>query len=155
MEPQLDMHIDALKLEAANQNHARVIELIECICKYAPSPWQLRALKDCDCLPVTDPGKGQRWMNSTGAFAVADRREYISLFRGKIVMLDFSLEDIHAFESFLVGLGVHKKFLSVSVQAQTDASETSIDFGLSSNVRRKAYALCRYVRINFWECLLT
>jgi hypothetical protein len=147
--PQLEMHIEAMKIEATNPSLTRILELIECICSYDPSPWELRDLKDCKCLPVNVPKKGQKWMNSSGTFAVADRQEYTRLFADELVMLDFSLEQIHSFEKFLVGLKVHEKFLSVTTQVRTDASETLIELDFTSNIRRKAYAICRYVAFLF------
>jgi hypothetical protein len=143
--PQLEMHINALKLEAKAENptRARVLELIECICGYDPSPRELSELENCKCFPVNVPGQELEWMACSGIFAVGDRRKYLELFRDKIPWLDFSLEEIHSYEKFFSRLGIHKKFLSVIIRAETDASETSIHNQLTMDVRRKAYAICR------------
>ena len=141
--PELEMYIDALKSEATNPARARVFELIECLCGYDPSPRELSELENCKCFPVNVPGEGQKWMDCSGAFAVGDRRVYVELFRSEIPLLDFSLEEIHSSEIFLSGLGIDMKFLSVIARAETDASETSVHRMLTSDVRRKAYAICR------------
>jgi hypothetical protein len=143
--PQLEMHINALKLEteAENPGRARVLELIKCICGYDPSPRELSELEDCNCFPVNVPGQELEWMACSGVFAVCDRRKYLELFSDKIPLLDFSLEETYSFEKFFSGLGIQRKFLSVIVRAETDASETSIHDRLTMDVRRKAYAICR------------
>jgi hypothetical protein len=143
--PQLEMHIDALKLETGTGNpaRARVLELIECICGYDPSPRELSELEDCKCFPINVPGQALECMACSDTFVVGDRRQYLEMFRDKIPWLDFSLEEIHSYEKFFSGLGIQKKFLSVILQSETDASETSIHDGLTMDVRRKAYAICR------------
>jgi len=142
--PKLSMYITALEQKASDAPAKEDIkQMIRNICQFAPSSEDLYGLLHCKCLPIRRPDGTQDWMDCDGEFAIVDRREYGRLFSGDINTLDFSLEDVHSFETFLCGLGLREKYLSHLVDTKTNATGSSIDHVITADLRRKAYAICR------------
>jgi len=138
------MYIDALKQKASDSPVKDDIkQIMRNICQFAPSSEDLEVLSNCKCFPIRLSDGTQEWMDCNGEFAIVDRREYWRLFSGKINILDFYLEDVHSFKAFLCGLGHENKYLSHSVDPKTSATGSSTDHHMSTDLRRKAYAICR------------
>lgn len=74
---------------------------------------------------------------------VNDRKELGSLFSGKIAILDFTLEEIHAVEVVSRALQLEDRYISTLVSTQTTATEDGVNQILTKNLRLKAYAICR------------
>jgi hypothetical protein len=146
-EPKLEMYIEALKQEAlAIRDQNKMKQIITNICSFGILPTEkLKDLRQVACLPVILLDGGVRWMNCQGDFYIVDRLEYGRSFKGKIRYLDFTLEEVHSFECFLSGLNLNGRYLSQVVEYQTQATGTSLDRLLTSSLRSKAYAICRYV----------
>jgi hypothetical protein len=145
-EPRLDMHIVALKQKAAQAFKTRdeIHQIIVNICQFNPSSRELEQLADCACFPVVSSSGSESWTCSTGVFAISDRAEYWRLFKGKIDLLNFTLEEVHAIEVFLRAMGQRSKYMSQSVEFRTKATGGVKDDKRTATFNRKAYAICRY-----------
>ncbi|ESZ98908.1 hypothetical protein SBOR_0766 [Sclerotinia borealis F-4128] len=73
-----------------------------------------------------------------GSFAFVDPKEYSGIFKNKINLLDFSLEEVHTINLILVGLGLYERYKETKIGAGL------LDDALTKDLRRKAYAICRY-----------
>jgi hypothetical protein len=116
------------------------------ICALNPKPDDLwPKLSDCKCFQVRKLFGEVEWSSCSGAFAVVDRTDYGNLFRDKIATLDFSLEDVHSLKVFLQGLRLEQKYLSNAVSEETRVEGGVFNAELTDDLRRKAYAIARYV----------
>lgn len=115
------------------------------ICAFNPIPKSLEELSACKCLPVKLRSGAIDWQDRSGQFAIIDRREYGELFSGRVNFLDFTLEEVHSLRSLLVGLGLEDRYTSKTVQETTTVRGGLASERLSKDLRRKAYAICRYV----------
>jgi hypothetical protein len=142
--PSLELHVKGLKKTAFwSPTLNDIKQRIRNICQFDPVEADLEDLVDCDCLPVNCTDGSLTWMSSEENFAIADRREYLGLFRDKIDILHFSLEEIHEFKPFLTGLGLEDQYLSELVVLNTSAEGGEMNEWLTTDLRRKAYAICR------------
>lgn len=138
------MHIRALQQRVMeNANREDIIREMMNICALGPDPKEIEALSDCKCLPVKLPSGETKWLNKHANFAIVDRREYGDVFRGKISMLDLSLEEVHSLKVILLGLGLHRFYTSIAVQETTSVQGGLINESLTESLRKKAYAICR------------
>ena len=96
-------------------------------------------------LPVNDGNGCVSLMRVEDDFAITDRREFGNAFRGKLVVLDFSLEDVHVLRPFLSLLGLEGRYMSITVREVSSVKGGLKQPDLSSEFRNKAYALFRYV----------
>lgn len=97
--PTLEDHILALKRKSTDPHKDEIMLEIRNICAYAPRPTALDQLSDCKCLPVVYPDGQTDWVDRSGLFAIVDRLKYDELFRGRLTLLAFSLEEVHPLES--------------------------------------------------------
>jgi hypothetical protein len=122
---------------------------IDCISNLNPIVGDLDELMSLSCLPVHLPGSMNtvKLMRPSEIFFIADRREYEQVFRGKVPVLDFSLEEIHALHPFLEALGLTDRYMSVTVQetARVQQSSEVPSESLSQAFQARAKALYRYV----------
>jgi hypothetical protein len=144
--PTLELHITGLKAAVSpSPSLDDVKQQIRNICQFHPNATNLNVLWDCKCLPVNRADKSLAWMSPCEPFAINDRKEYSSLFKDKINILSFTLEEVHEFEAFLIGLVLRHHFLSKLVTPATSADGGQINEQLTGDLRRKAYAICRSV----------
>lgn len=142
--PNLKMHVLALiEKTSENPNKRDIIQEMLNICAFDLTPQTLEDLSECKCLPVKRPSGELRWQNKSGAFAIVDRREYGEIFAGKVNFLDFSLEEVHSLNSLLVGLGLEGRYTSKAVREITTVQGGSLNQRLTTDLRKKAYAICR------------
>lgn len=142
--PSLELHVEGLKETASSSPTFNDIkQRIRNICQFDPEEADLEDLLDCNCLPVNCADGNLAWMSSEDDFAIADRREYLELFMDEIDILDFSLEEVHEFKPFLMGLGLEYQYLSELVVSKTSAEGDEKNERLTADLRRKAYAICR------------
>jgi len=142
--PSLALHVEGLKKTASpSPAFDDIRQRIRNICQFNPAEADLVSLLSCKCLPVTRADGSWCWMSPEDDFAINDRREYQELFRGMINILRFSLEDVHDFRPFLMGIGLGYQYLSKLVVLNTSAEGDEKDELLTADLRRKAYAICR------------
>jgi hypothetical protein len=142
--PSLELHLQGLKETASSSPTLDDIkQRIRNICQFDPTEAELEDLSDCDCLPVNCADGSLVWMSPGTDFAIADRREYLELFRDKIDILHFSLEEVHEFKPFLMGISLESQYLSELVVLNTSAEGGELNERLTADLGRKAYAICR------------
>ncbi|KAH8702222.1 hypothetical protein BGW36DRAFT_289384 [Talaromyces proteolyticus] len=119
--PTIATYVEQLELLAAQDSPsvAEIKHTINCINELSPTRNSLKGLRQLICLPVHISGAEIRLMRPSDVFFVADRREYEKLFREKVPVLDFSLEEIHAIYPFLTALRLTDRYMSVVVQETT------------------------------------
>lgn len=144
--PNLDMHVLALEqkvLQSANKQ--TIIEEMQNICGLNPTPRSLKRLSTCKCFPVKISSDQVEWVHCSSEFAVVDRDELGMLFEktGMVRMLDFSLEEVHSIKLFLYAMGLQNRYLSVAAVEKTSVQDSSLEPFLTSELGRKAYAICR------------
>jgi len=138
------MHILYLKEKAVeNPNKGEIVQEMLNICAFKPAPELLEELSACKCLPVKLLSGSIDWQDRSGEFAIIDRREYGELFTGKVNLLEFSLEEVHSLTSFLVGLGLKGQYTSELADETTTVRGGLVSERLTSNLRKRAYAICR------------
>ncbi|TGO71885.1 hypothetical protein BELL_0517g00020 [Botrytis elliptica] len=145
-EPSLEMHILALQKRALeNPTKEGILNELKNICALNPADGILRdKLSTCKFLPVCETSQMTEWMDVTSNFAIIDRKEYGDIFKNKINILDFSLEEAHSINAILVSLGLEGRYMSKSVKEETKIADGLLNDALTKNLRRKAYAICRY-----------
>ncbi|TGO51966.1 hypothetical protein BOTNAR_0339g00020 [Botryotinia narcissicola] len=143
--PDLEMHILALQKRALeNPDKEGILREIKNICALNPTGNVLREkLSKCKCFPVYRPSEEVEWLESTSNFAIIDRKEHGDAFKNKINMLDFSLEEVHSINQFLIELGLEGQFTSRAVKEDTKIADGLLNDGLTKDLRKKAYAICR------------
>lgn len=143
--PDLGMHILALQQRALEKSDKKgILRELKNICALNPVAAILQdKLSKCKFLPVCGPFQAVQWMDSTGNFAVVDRKEYGDLFKDKINMLDFSLEEVHSIKPILASLELEGRYISRIVKEETRIEDGSLNDILTKDLRRKAYAICR------------
>ncbi len=139
------MHIRALIQKASDSpNKDSILQEMKNICALDASSITLYTkLSDCAFLPVKQPSGETEWMSCTGAFAIADRHEYERMFRDRITILKFTLEEVHSVEKLLCGLRLGPRFLSKAVTEETRVTAGVMHQKLTNDLRKKAYAICR------------
>jgi hypothetical protein len=145
--PNLEMHIHALSQKALfSPDKQSVQQEMRNICALNPKPDDLwPRLSNCKCFKVRKPFGEVEWLSCSDEFAVVDRTDYGNLFRDKIAILDFSLEEVHSLKVFLQGLKLDPKYLSNAVIEETRVEGGVFNAELTNDLRRKAYAIARYV----------
>ncbi|KAI9641117.1 hypothetical protein NHQ30_010547 [Ciborinia camelliae] len=143
--PDVEMHILALQKHALEDPDKKsILGELKNICALNPVGSVLRAkLSQCKFLPVYRPSEGIEWMDSSDSFAIVDRKEYGDIFKNKINMLDFSLEEVHSINIILVGLGLEERYISRAVKEETKIGNGLLNDTLTKDLRRKAYGICR------------
>jgi hypothetical protein len=142
--PSLELHVQGLKETASSSPiFDDIKQRIRNICQFGPKEADLEDLLDCNCFPVTCTDGSLAWMSSEDDFAIADRREYLELFKDEINILHFSLEEVHEFEPFLMGLSLKDQYLSELVVLNTSAEGGEMNERFTVDLRKKAYAICR------------
>ncbi|KAF2667223.1 hypothetical protein BT63DRAFT_481662 [Microthyrium microscopicum] len=144
--PSLDMHILALCQKALeNPEKSRILEEMRNICALQPTEVLLRSkLSDSKFLPIRNCAGDLTWASASSTYAIIDRREYGTVFAGKICLLDFTLEAVHSLRPFLSALGLQCRYLSALVKEETKVQEGLLDQYFTNDLRQKAYAICRY-----------
>jgi hypothetical protein len=146
--PTIATYVQQLLLVAA-EVPPRMLEIkkaISAINDLNPTRVNLEAIKQIKCLPVRSVQGTMELTRPSEEFFIGDRREYESVFRGKVGILDFSLEEVHDIHPFLGALGLEDRYMSVAVQEITRVQEPSENEShtLSQDFRAKSKAFFRY-----------
>ena len=140
------MVINTLVHVAKNRNippFQQVRDLIRDITFWSLGATSLDDLRLCNVLPVKGTDGQLALKNSTDIFAIVDRLEYGELFKDKLPVLDFDLEDIHALQPFLFALSLRARYMSQLIKETSTVNGCRIDVVLSNEMRKKAHALLR------------
>lgn len=148
--PTVEMYVDSMKAEAkGNVSAARIKETMRLICTLGVGKKDFSSLVEAKILPV-------KFANGVGGFASASSKDkciefaiventiHWNAFEGKIVILDFSLEEIRDTKPLLLAMGLEERFSSKLVKEVTDVRGGSQDHEMTRNLRSKSQAIVRY-----------
>ena len=150
-EPTVEMYIDSLKAEARGKaSAAQIKETMTLICGLGVGETDLSSLVEAKVLPVKFTNGATRFASASPKddfvdFAIVENTIHWDTFKGKIVVLDFSLEEIRDTRPLLEAMGLEERFSSNLVKEVTDHSGGSQDHEMTSNLRIKSQAIVRYV----------
>jgi hypothetical protein len=142
--PSLAMHVMALAQKSMeNASKDIVMQEMMNICALDPTAESLQKLSDCKCLPIRKSDGTVVMMDRSAEFSILDRREYEEIFRHEINIMDFSLEQVHTLMPFLLAFGLQDRYISRQVKEETKVQGGFLHQGLTDDLRKKAYAICR------------
>ena len=149
--PTVEMYIDSMKAEAKGKaSAARIKETMRLICSLGVGEHDFSSLVEAKVLPI-------KLANGVGDFAsasskdecidfvIVDNTVHWNAFKGRIMALDFSLEEIRDTRPLLLAMGLKKRFSSKLVKEVTDVNGGSQDQEMTKNLRIKSQAIVRYV----------
>ncbi|GFG16303.1 hypothetical protein IFM61392_09435 [Aspergillus lentulus] len=95
--------------------------------------------------PVVYPDGTKRLASATTEFVIPDREHLASQFRGRIKMLDFSLEEVRRLKGFFEWANLTHRYLSASIKELTSFSgeATQLISAPHRDLKRKAHAILR------------
>ena len=150
-EPTVEMYVDSLIAEAKGKaSVAQIKETMTLICGLGVGEVDLSNLIEANVLPV-------KLANGVGIFASASSKDKIvdfvimentlhwNAFKGKIAVLDFSLEEIRDTRPLLLAMGLGERFSSKLVKEVTDVRGGTLHHEMTRNLRVKSQAITRYV----------
>lgn len=151
-EPTVEMYVDSLKAEAKGKASVpQIKETMALICRLGIGETDLSTLVEEKVLPL-------KLANGASSFAAASCKEesvdfvvvenaiHWKAFKGKIAVLDFSLEEIRDTRPLLLALGLETRFSSKLVREITDVGgDCSQNHEMTRNFRNKSQAIARYV----------
>ena len=149
--PTIEMYIDSLLAEAKKEeaSAAAIKETMRLICSLGVGESDFSSLLEAEFLPVK-LANGLGSFSSASSknkgvdFAIVENSIHWNAFKGKIVVLDFSLEEIRDTRPLLLAMGLKGRFSSKLVKEVTDVSGGSQDHEMTRNLRIKSQAIVRY-----------
>ena len=121
----------------------RVKDLIYDINSWNPDRKALEGLSLWNMLPVEGTDGQITLSKVTDTFAIVDRVNFGDLFKNKVPLLNFELEEVHGLRPFLSALSLGGRYISQLVKEFTTVNGCNFDRTLSGEMREKAYALFR------------
>lgn len=152
--PPLDLTMVVDQLLAATTLKLPVLEIKELLktlnsfLRSEPSPPSPRRLLYCRVFPVREPSSGNVTLCSSNTeFILVDRAGPPSRFIEKVKVLDFTLQEVHQLKPLFAWLRFESRYLSRCMW-ETSRLGDGVHTPISQphrDLRRKAYALLRYV----------
>ena len=149
--PTVEMYVDSLEAEAKKEkaSAALIKDTMRLICSLGVGEHDFSSLVEAKVLPVKlANGVGSfasaSSKNECADFAIVENSIHWDAFKGKIVVLDFSLEEIRDTRPLLQAMGLKERFSSKLVKEVTDVSGGSQDHEMTRNLRIKSQAIVRY-----------
>lgn len=150
-EPTVDMYVASL-VDGANgkASAAQIKETMRLICDLGLGETDLSSLNEAKILPIKLANGSRCFASASSAdgsvdFAIVEKTIHSDGFRGKISVLDFSIEDIRDTRPLLQAMNLENRFSSKTVKEVTDVSGGSLDREMTKNLRGKGQAIVRYV----------
>jgi len=150
-EPTVEMYIDSLKAEAkGNASAAQIKETMALICSLGVGETDLSSFVEAKVLPVKLANGVCSFASASSRdefvdFAIVENAIHWDAFKGKIVVLDLSLEEIRDTRPLLLAIGLEERFSSNLVKEVTDVRGGSQDHEMTRTLRIKSQAIVRYV----------
>lgn len=144
-EPDIPMLVEEV-LAVAEQEIPRIQaikDLFKELNSFGPCAPALDRLKGASVIPVKGTDGLTRLVKATDAFAIVDRVHYMELFADKIPVMDYSREETHQLETFILALGLQDRYISQLIQELSMVNGASYDMILSNRIRRRAYSIFR------------
>ena len=148
--PTVEMYVDSMKAEAKGDvSAARIKETMRLICTLGVGEEDFSSLVEVKILPVKFANGVSGFASASSKdkcvdFAIVENTIHWDAFKGKIVVLDFSLEEIRDTRPLLLALGLEERFSSNLVNEVTDVRGGSQDHEITRNLRSKSQAIVRY-----------
>lgn len=140
------MFVEELKRLATSDGDpsiAKIKDLIKDIDDLGPIEDDLEDLRSYNILPVQGTDGQIRLKNTHDIFAIVDRIEYEKLFKDRVAILDYSIEEAHNLRRFIGALGIGYRCISLSVTEATTAENSTKNALLTTRIRDQAYAIFR------------
>lgn len=113
-----------------------------------PTSLDPQPILDVDNFPVRYCNGEVALRSAKTDFVIPDREYLSTMFKEKITMLDFNLEDIHRLKPFFEWTRLQGRYLSNCVMEGTSVSEPGRPISTERNdLKRKAYYFLRYVEL--------
>ena len=141
------MHVQTLRelggsKDKRDQWLAQVKDAMMLISLMDPKPGDVTSLRAANIFPVKNRRGEILPTKSEVEFAIVDRPEFEGLFPN-IVVLNFTLQEVHTYKKFLSAIGLDKRRISNSVEEGTNVDGGVLDDELTQILRSRAYALFR------------
>jgi hypothetical protein len=115
---------------------------------FNPTLEDLKPLHRSKVLPVRKSDAAIELCTRLGRFSIVDRQPWADAFEGMLDFLDFSLKDVRTLQPFLSSMEVGGYLSEVVVEKSSfEGSLPEPSHERTRNLRRRAYALSRYVSI--------
>ena len=148
--PTVKMYVDSIRAEAEGKaSAAQIKETMRLICSLGVGENDFSSLVEAKVLPVK-LANGVGGLASASSkddcvdFAIVENTIHRDAFEGKIVVLNFSLEEIRDTRPLLLAMGLGERFSSKLVKEVTDVKGGSQDHEMTRNLRIKSQAIVRY-----------
>ena len=148
--PTIEMYVNSLVAKAKGKASAKQIkETMALICSLGVGGSDFSSLIEAKVLPVK-LANGVRSFASVSSeddvvdFAIVDNTIHWVAFEGKIVALDFSLEEIRDTRPLLLAMGLEERFSSKLVKEVTDVTGGFQHHEMTRILRIKSQAIVRY-----------
>ena len=146
--PTVDMYIDSLIAEAKGKaSAAQIKETMALICSLGFGDNDFSSLGEAKVLPIKLANGACSFASASSKdvnFAIVENNIHLDAFKGKIVVLDFSLEEIRDCRPLLLAMGLEERFSSKIVKEVTDVRGGSQDHETTRILRIKSQAIVRY-----------
>ena len=124
--PTVEMYVDSIKAEAKGKpSSARIKETMRLICSLGVREKDFSSLVAAKILPVKFANRVSGFAPASSNdecidLAIVENKSHWDAFEGKVVVLDFSLEEIRDTRPFLLAMGLEERFSSRLVKEVTD-----------------------------------
>ena len=148
--PTVEMYVESMIAEAKGDiSAARIKETMRLICSLGVGENDFSSLVEANVLPIKFANGGGGFASASSKdkcvdFAIVNNTIHWDAFEGKIVILDFSLEEIRDTRPLLVAMGLEERFSSRLVNEVTEVRGGFHDHEMTSNLRIKSQAIVRY-----------
>ena len=148
--PTVEMYVESMIAEAkGNVSAARIKDTMRLICTLGIRENDFSSLVEAKVLPIKLANGVGGFASASSKdkcadFAIVDNNIHWDAFEGKIVVLDFSLEEIRDTRPLLLAMGLEERFSSNLVNEVTDVRGGFHDREMTSNLRIKSQAVVRY-----------
>ena len=148
--PTLQSQLKELQILCGNQNSATdkfssVKNLIKEINHWEPQTQDMQVLLGKSVIPIVDEHGREHLAKPEDPFAVVDHQKYGDMFSAKVAVLAIPFEQLSSVRKVLVALGLDKRYMTRLACEISEAKNSCEDKVLSERLRKRAFALVRYV----------
>jgi hypothetical protein len=104
----------------------------------------MEILDECKYLPCRTTGGAGEFRSRSQAFFIVDNGDYANEFGDRLVMLDFTYEQLNSLHNLIQLLGLDDHYLARHVHHKTSADNSTEDDTLTAQFRKCAYAISWY-----------
>jgi hypothetical protein len=98
-------------------------------------------------LPCTLPNGGMVFCTTEDAFFIVDNQSYGIKFQRKLLLLDFSYEQLNSLHELFCILRIDDRYLQRHVDLETVSETSSIHDGMTKDIRQCAYPISWFVLV--------